>query len=665
MNQLSKAFSPYLRQHAHNPVHWYLWGEEAWNKALAENKCILVSIGYSTCHWCHVMAHESFEDAATAEFMNANFINIKIDREEFPDIDQVCMEVCRAITGGGGWPLNCFLTPDRLPFYAGTYFPGKPAYGRPSWLEVCTRIAERWQSGPAVILDQARRLAEIIRESDRREAPATKLVDDLITHAEQIVQKVQEQFDPEWGGFSAAPKFPSSHLMEALLDIYAYSGNTSALHMVRYTCERMMLGGIWDVVDGGWSRYATDRCWRIPHFEKMCYDNAFLIQLYSRLYAYTGEARFLRNAQQAIHFWNSQMSNGRGGWYTALDADSEGVEGKYYVWTYEEIQKFLGKDASWFCEYFSIEPEGNWEHGWNILYSQPDVVLKESDSNEESLIFQNKLKAALQLLSQTRKKRIPPSLDDKVLCDLNGYMIQAFAIHASVTIDAHVSQLVIQGMQYLKHQFENGNQLFHSSYQEQSYQPGYLDDYASAINACILTWQITWNKSYLDDARRWMDQALQLFYDEESNLIFFTNPQLHPSIIPQNRVKYIFDNATPSGIQQLIQGMMALDAIHESTQFAEILQKQMESYRTWILTYPQAFGLGLSNYLHSSYGLRIVKISGPDHTKYRDQLLKKNYPGVYFLPGSEEVTEFQLCTNFVCHQSVSTIQEIQNILEAQ
>jgi uncharacterized protein len=386
MNRLQYESSPYLLQHAHNPVDWYAWRPEAFARAKAENKPILVSIGYSTCHWCHVMERESFENPDIAALMNERYINIKVDREERPDVDAIYMDACQILTGGGGWPLNCFLTPEGKPFFAGTYYPPRPAHNRPSWMQVLQHLANIWETKREVAYEQADKLLGHIQRNDNvfLEKPASELAmqgDAAFTPAmlENAFYQMREQFDRVEGGFGGAPKFPSSMAIQYLLHYHWFTGNSEALEHALLSLDKMIMGGIYDQIGGGFARYATDREWLVPHFEKMLYDNALLVMVlseaYKLLHTTDSDARqvphranlYRQTIEETLGFIQREMTHPMGGFYAAQDADSEGEEGKFYVWSRVEIEEVLGEDADLFCAFYGVTPEGNWEHT-NILW---------------------------------------------------------------------------------------------------------------------------------------------------------------------------------------------------------------------------------------------------------------------------------------------------------
>jgi len=463
-NALIHETSPYLLQHAHNPVNWYPWGEEALGIARDENKPILVSIGYAACHWCHVMERESFEDPATAELMNRFFVNIKIDREERPDLDHIYMDAVQAITGSGGWPLNVFLMPDCRPFYGGTYYPPKPAFNRPSWREVLIQIHQLFQQKREDIIQQADQLTQHLQNANSFGAVNGSNAELFLPATQQLMaEQLLKQADTSWGGFGNAPKFPQTFSLRFLLRHYHFTGNQAALDQVVLSLDKMLLGGIYDQVGGGFSRYSTDIQWQAPHFEKMLYDNALLVIILSEAYQVTGYDRYARVIEETLQFVVDELGNGENGYCSALDADSEGVEGKYYTWTQDEIADILTEDAAWFMEYFQVKEAGNWE-GVNILWSQ---MLRDEYSIQQGWAKEQgdqRFSRCLQKLKEVRAKRIRPQLDDKVLLGWNALINRAFTAAYAATGHEKYRRLAIDNLQFLERAFLQSDGSWHHTY---------------------------------------------------------------------------------------------------------------------------------------------------------------------------------------------------------
>jgi uncharacterized protein len=426
MNRLSTENSPYLLQHAHNPVHWYPWGDEALQKAKAENKVILISIGYAACHWCHVMEKESFENEATAKLMNDNFINIKVDREERPDIDAIYMDAVQTISGSGGWPLNVFLTPDTKPFYGGTYFPPVKAYNRSSWTDVLVSVSQAWKERSHEIIAQAENLTEHINKSNFLTNLKIDNTVDLFTkeNCTTICENILKNADTVWGGFGNAPKFPQTFTIQYLLQYYHFTKHQPALTQALLSIDKMLYGGIYDQIGGGLSRYSTDAEWLAPHFEKMLYDNALFVNILVDGYQLTKDDKYKKAIEQTIIFLQREMLDKDGGFYPAIDADSEGVEGKFYVWTKAEIETILGNDAETFCKFYDVTEQGNWEDN-NILRILNPIENFAKENNLDIDTLDIKLQQNCAQLFNHRSKRIRPITDDKILLNWNALMITA------------------------------------------------------------------------------------------------------------------------------------------------------------------------------------------------------------------------------------------------
>ena len=512
MNQLSKETSPYLLQHAHNPVHWYAWKPEAFEKARREDKPILVSIGYSTCHWCHVMERESFENQSVADFMNQHFVCIKVDREERPDVDQIYMEACQVISGSGGWPLNCFLTPDTRPFFAGTYYPPQPSYGRPSWQQILQNMAGAYQQKRDIVEEQADKLTEIIRGADKTFVKTTGFdvkigKNDENTEGgyfseifnqnllDKIFDNLTDRFDHQEGGFGGAPKFPSTMSIQYLLDYYFYTKNETALKHAELSLIKMIQGGIYDQIGGGFARYATDRAWLIPHFEKMLYDNALLIQVIADAYKLTKKDIYRETIEETLNFILREIQNTEGVFFSAYDADSEGVEGKFYVWTKEEIDAILGEESPLFCAFYDVTNEGNWEENTILWRQRSYEAFAESEKIDVSEL-KNRMAIARQKLYVVRNKRIKPSLDDKILLSWNALMISGFAkAYEALNMEKNdipkigaegYRKTAINALEFILANFKNPEGgYFHTYKNGQAQYAAFLEDYAYLIEALL------------------------------------------------------------------------------------------------------------------------------------------------------------------------------------
>lgn len=552
-NRLANESSPYLRQHAENPVDWYPWGSEAFERARAEDKPILLSVGYSSCHWCHVMAHESFENPAIAELMNRYFVNIKVDREERPDIDAVYMAAVQAISGQGGWPMTVFLTPDGQPFYAGTYFPPEDAHGRPGFPRVLQFLAEKWQTDRQRILESAAGLTEHLRAAAaRRAGPGDGIAPSTTARA---VEAFAESFDTAWGGFGSAPKFPSPSNLEFLLAYAVAHPETeqgqAAGAMALHTLRAMATGGMYDQVGGGFARYSVDDRWVVPHFEKMLYDNAQLARVYLHGYQLTGDGGFARVVHETLEFLLREMQDPEGGFYAALDADSEGIEGKYYLWTVAELEQVLGNDAPLAIAWYGVTPEGNFfdpHHpeltGRNVLTARPDIEDLERRfglSQDEVL---DRIETIQERLFYARQERVPPGLDDKVLTNWNGLALAAFAEAARVLGEPAYGIAAARLAEFLQRNAWRDGVLYHAWKDGEARVPGLLEDYVYLGLGLVELYKTTGELRWLDWSRELWEAALARFRDPETGTFFDTASDAEQLIVRQ---RSFFDAATPSG----------------------------------------------------------------------------------------------------------------------
>ena len=565
-NHLKNATSPYLLQHAENPVDWYPWCKQAFEKAKSEDKPIFLSIGYSTCHWCHVMAHESFEDKKTAEILNQYFVSIKIDREERPDIDSVYMSVCQAFTGSGGWPMSIFMTWDKKPFFAGTYFPPKSHYGMPGFPDLLDVIVSQWNNNRRKLLQSAEQIITHLKSAESGD----KNIDDeeLIKRAMQIFS---ESFDEINGGFSSAPKFPTPHNLLFLMLYAKHKQDSDALKMAEKTLLQMRKGGIFDHIGYGFSRYSTDKYFLAPHFEKMLYDNALLIIAYSAAYYLTNNEIYLDTAEKTTEYILREMTSADGGFYSAQDADSEGVEGKYYTFTLDEIINVLGEEkGKRFAESFDITSNGNFE-GVNILNLLKSNDL-ESDFSEE-----------IHKLYDYRKKRTNLHLDNKILLSWNSLMIAALSMFYRVSRNEKYLNAVVNAQKFIEENMCDGVQLFTSWRDGKHSEKSFLDDYAFYIASLIELYNSTLDKIYLEKAERFCDEAVRQFEDcqrvgfylcEASYTEIFMNP------------KETYDGAIPSGNSVMAYNFVRMFQLTENEKYRKLTEKQFEFLSVQAQDYP-------------------------------------------------------------------------------
>lgn len=671
MNRLQYETSPYLLQHAHNPVDWYPWGDEAFEEAKKADKPIIISIGYSTCHWCHVMERESFEDESVANFMNEHFINIKVDREERPDIDQIYMEACQAMTGAGGWPLNCFLTPDGRPFYAGTYFPPRPAHNRVSWPQLLQGMIGAYRNKRDVVDKQADQLINAVQRADtlfvKKDLLETETKSPLSeAFAQQIFLGLKRNFDREEGGFGSAPKFPGTMNMQFLLTYYHHTRDKVALDHVCFSLDKMIYGGIYDQLGGGFARYATDRAWLIPHFEKMLYDNALLVDVLADVYKITGEARYKKAIVETLSFIEREMTSSEGGFYSALDADSEGEEGKFYVWSYQELESILGDDITWFASLYGVSAEGNWE-GNNILW-QPKGA-------EESSIKPEKLAAVKALLLEHRAERIRPGLDDKILFSWNALMCRAYANAYQALGEESYKNTVVKNMDFLLEQFKREDEpgFFHTYKAGEAKYEAFLDDYAYGIDALIAVYETTFNSQYLDKALEMTAFVMANFLDSQHNLFYFTAAK--QTDLPIRR-KEFYDNATPSGNAVMVENLFRLGLFFGKEDLSRQAEIMLLRLQETIGKYSSSFSRWSRASLQLIFPYREIAVVGPKAFSLGTEILQHYIPNKILMASEEqneaypvlkdrskgEDTNIYVCQNYSCQLPVKTWEEMRKLM---
>ncbi|SDQ23212.1 thioredoxin domain-containing protein [Virgibacillus salinus] len=540
-NRLANEKSPYLLQHAKNPVDWYPWSEEAFEKARKEDKPIFLSIGYSTCHWCHVLAHESFEDEEIAAYLNDHYVSIKVDREERPDIDSVYMTVCQMMTGQGGWPLSIFMTPEKVPFYAGTYFPRESKYGMPGIMEVFTQLYQKYKEDPDHIKEVTKSVTEALDKTVATKSE-TRLTLEI---TDQVYKQLGKRFDFTNGGFGSAPKFPTPQNLLYLLRYYYFTGKSAALKMAESTLQAMANGGIYDHVGFGFARYSTDEKWLVPHFEKMLYDNALLLIAYTESYQITKNPLYRKISEQIIEFVMREMRSSEGAFYSAIDADSEGIEGKYYVWDYEEIFNILDEDlGDLYATVYGITPEGNFE-GKNV----PNL----NDTNLESIAdeynftideLNQHLEEARAKLLTAREERTYPHVDDKIITSWNAMMITALAKAGKVFEEEQYIKTAEAAIDFIETNLVKKGRVM-ARYRDSDVKfNGYLDDYAFLVWANAELYEATFSLNYLRKARELADNMIDLFWDNEQGGFFFSGKDSEKLL---SREKQIYDGALPSG----------------------------------------------------------------------------------------------------------------------
>jgi uncharacterized protein len=539
-NRLARETSPYLLQHAHNPVDWYPWGDEAFARARAEDKPLLLSVGYSACHWCHVMEHESFENPAIADVMNRHFVNVKVDREERPDVDQIYMSAVQSMTGHGGWPMTVFLTPDGAPFYGGTYYPPVDRHGLPGFPRLLTAIADAWANRRGEVVESSRKISEALGQSERLRAATELLTPAILGEAFQFISA---QFDDADGGLGGAPKFPQPMIWEFVLRYWKRTQNARARQTAHTTLTMMARGGMYDQVGGGFHRYSVDAHWLVPHFEKMLYDNGQLASLYLHGWLAFGDPECRRVCEETLDYILREMTDPAGGFYSSQDADSEGHEGKFFVWTPDELSAVLGAaDAEYAGRYWGVDRGPNFEGGTNVLW----VPGERADE---------KIAAARQQLYDIREWRVHPGRDDKVLASWNGLACRAFAEAGRALGRADYIAAAVRNAEFVLGSMRDRGRLLRTWKSGRAKLKGYLEDYAMVAVALLDVYEATFERRWLDEARTLADDMVRLFWDDQLDGFYDTGSDGEPLIV---RPRNLFDNAVPCGTSVAIETLFRL-----------------------------------------------------------------------------------------------------------
>ncbi len=590
-NLLCEEKSPYLLQHAHNPVDWYPWSEAAFKKAMKEDKPIFLSIGYSTCHWCHVMAHDSFENEQVARLMNATFINVKVDREERPDIDSLYMSVAQMMTGGGGWPLTIIMTPDKQPFFAATYIPRESRFGQLGMLDLIPQIQNLWKNHR----ERLTRITKEVQANLVEEAFSAKGVELNEGALEMTFDQLSSRFDEAHGGFSFAPKFPTPHSLSFLLRYWKRTQNKIALQMVEKTLQEMRQGGIYDHIGFGFHRYSTDSKWLLPHFEKMLYDQAMLTIAYIEAFQATGKEEYAQTAQEILTYVLRDMTHPDGGFYSAEDADSEGVEGKFYVWTLKEIQKVLGKkEGDFFAQTFNFEDQGNFieeasghRPGTNIPHlkaSFPEIA-RQIETTEAELI--QRIERSRQKLFSVREQRTHPHKDDKILTDWNGLMIAAFSQTGNILEKPEYIDAAKRAVNFILTKMRNSQgRLLHRFRDDEAAVPAFLDDYAFLLWGLLELYEATFETHYLKSALEIYQEMHNHFWDETKGGFYFIADDAEQLLV---RKKNIYDGAIPSGNSVAMLVLLRLSGLTAKPEFEELAAKISKAFSTQILQMVSAY----------------------------------------------------------------------------
>ncbi|MDP4200475.1 MAG: thioredoxin domain-containing protein [Bacteroidota bacterium] len=683
INRLSREKSPYLLQHAHNPVDWYPWGEEAFEKARMEEKPIFLSIGYSTCHWCHVMERESFEDETIARVLNEHFIPIKVDREERPDVDHVYMSALQAMSGAGGWPMSVFLTPDLKPFFAGTYFPPRPMHGRPSFMQVLERLHEVWESEREKIIESSEDIIQQIADFELRitnegvhDSPrdSTALIR---TSIEKTYRNFEQSFDPAEGGFGGAPKFPRPVQFDFLFGYWSAFREEKTRDMALFTLRKMAFGGMHDQLGGGFHRYSVDRYWRVSHFEKMLYDQAQLVNSYIDAWQITHDEFEAGVARSAIEYVLRDLTHPDGGFYSAEDADSEGEEGKFYVWTLAELETILGKDAAAISALrFGVTAEGNFEHGKNVLYLARSIEETAAHFGASETEIRQTLGGNANKLIAARAQRVRPHLDDKILTSWNGLMIGAMARAGSaLSIPRYVEaatksadfiwnnlRVSKSGLTTLLHRWRDGEARY----------VGYLEDYAFLIKGFLELYEATFDDNWLRRAIELQDEQDRTLYDEEQGGYFMSRNA--PDVIVRSKPNY--DGAEPSGNSIAVQNLFRLSHFTEDNRYAERARQTLSHFAARVEGYPYAMPEMMASAFWDLVAPMQIVFAGDDTSALKYEVTSRYLPVSVMMSANHGIAPFAkslpvvdgkgtvyVCHHFRCERPVTSALELAAILD--
>lgn len=660
-NALVHETSPYLLQHAHNPVDWHPWGEAALAKAKKENKLMLVSVGYAACHWCHVMEHESFEDSTVAALMNDNFVCIKVDREERPDVDQIYMDAVQLMTGSGGWPLNCITLPDGRPVWGGTYFP------KQQWMSALRQLADLWQDKPSEAYGYAERLTKAVKKMDviiPVENASAFVWDDL----EKVLEPWRGTFDMKEGGRNRAPKFPIPNNWLFLMRADHFKNDPKIGPAVDLTLKKMAWGGIYDHLGGGFARYSVDKLWKVPHFEKMTYDNGQLVSLYAEAYQRKADPLYKRVVYETLAYTAREMTSPEGGFYSSLDADSEGEEGKFYVWAQHEVDSILGEDAEWFSEYYQLKERGNWEEEKNILImgESPADFAAEKGMSEAELL--EKLEIAKQKLFEVRAERIRPGLDDKILTSWNALMMKGYIDAYRVFGEAEFLEVALKNANFIEEKLRDGNRLNRNYKEGRATINAFLDDYALLAEAYIALYQTTLDDKWLRQAKGLIDYVMEHFYDASQQLFFYTSDE-DPALIA--RKKELMDNVIPGSNSVMANVLFDLGHYFDEADYHKVSLQMLQNIKKDMPRYGSGYsnwGILMLKHLEPYFEVVIAGKKAPEFVRELDQhyipnkllvAAKKETKGQLpllefrFVEGA---TQVYVCQNKVCQLPVDNVE---------
>lgn len=669
LNRLQNQQSLYLRQHATNPVNWYPWGDEALTKARDENKLILLSIGYASCHWCHVMEHESFENDEVASVMNHHYVSIKVDREERPDIDAIYMEAVQMMTGHGGWPLNVWLTPDLVPIYGGTYFPLESNHHRPGFIDVLVRMAEIFQQDPDKIAKRSAEVTqaltqEVLNHVERSQVTLSTLKQSLIT--------TQKHYEPDHGGFSNAPKFPSSMHIEFLMRFDKLVGDESARTMALYTLRKMCLGGIYDQLGGGFHRYSTDKKWLVPHFEKMLYDNALLISALCDAWQVSKDPLFEQTLTETIAFIKRDLTGSEGEFYASIDADSGGEEGIYYIWSYEELKNLIDEDDfPEFSAYYDVFPDGNWEGNiiLNRTCSSLDFSILTQANHDE---FCQRVEKWRTILMHHRSERVAPVTDQKVITSWNAMLLKSLCKYWFLTGDPSIHAMIIRNAEFLVANVYDDGDIKRVAHQES----GFCDDYATLSEAFQWVFKVTGNEIWLQRSVTIANKMILHFYDEQTHAFHFTHESEKNLIV---RKKDLFDNVTPSANSAAIAALFGLGRLTGDSRFSEIADLCIESLGSILSDHALSFSYLLQIISDKlAHNAAEIVILGTENDKFLDVLRNEYSPFTLVVCGNSfETSDWitlkgkvspsdgshaYVCKNFACHNPEKDIDTFRSLI---
>ncbi|MGV0828726.1 thioredoxin domain-containing protein [Empedobacter brevis] len=657
-NNLKSATSPYLKQHENNPVWWQSWSDKVLVYAKEVNKPLLISIGYSACHWCHVMEHQSFEDEEVAKVMNENFICIKIDREERPDLDALYMNVSQLIHQSGGWPLNVFALPDGRPFYGGTYFP------KVQWIELLENIHQLYHQNHSKMMEYVNSIADGLNKMETIELKSLSVFS--TSKIDETFEFWQQQFDDEWGGFNRAPKFMLPNAWQTILRYGVQTQNENCLIQTKITLDRMAFGGIYDQLKGGFARYSVDPYWKVPHFEKMLYDNGQLLSLYANAYKIFGEKEYQTVVEETVNWLKDEMLSPDNAFYSAIDADSEAEEGKYYVWKAKELKSILNDDFDLFKKYYNVDEFGEWEHGNNILMrltDDEDFTIQQNISLEE---LHMKVAEWKKILNPIREQRTKPHRDEKVLTSWNALTIiglcdafQAFEYSEYLDLAKKVVSFI------LEYQW-NGETLFRNYKDEQTTISGFLDDYALMIEALIKLYETTAEIHYLEVAQTLTEEVFNQFYNHKNNMFAYKSHYDTPLV---NETFEIYDNVISSSNSIMANNLFKLGKILNQENYIQQARQMLSNIEEKIVDYPTGFANWIQLYLNFSYSFKEIVMVGNDSTKYLNELQKQYIPNAIFVASKTEKleitknrleegkTSIHICENYTCQLPTYSVED--------